>query len=116
MTSVKLMIGDSFAETKRRALDAVARAKAGELVEPEDSISFESWKALASVMTDKRYELLHELRRAPSKDIAALARQLKRDYKRVYLDVEALESAGLIERDKMGLHTKYDTIRAELRL
>ena len=42
MTSIKLMIGDSFAETKRRALDAVARAKAAELVEPEDRISFES--------------------------------------------------------------------------
>ena len=106
MTSVKLMIGDSFAETKRRVLDAVARAKAGDLVEPVDTISFESWKALASVMTDKRYELLHELRRAPSKDIAALARQLKRDYKRVYLDDRFRRTApiGGIPSGREGAH------------
>jgi predicted transcriptional regulator len=45
----------AFAETKRRALDAVARAKAGQLAEPENFITFQSWKALASIMTDKRY-------------------------------------------------------------
>jgi predicted transcriptional regulator len=116
VTSVKMMVGGSLADTKRRALDAVTHAKAGQLAEPENYITFQSWKALASVLTDKRYQLLHQLRQTPSKDIAMLARQLKRDYKRVCRDVEALEAAGLIERDKSGLHTKYDTIRAELYL
>jgi predicted transcriptional regulator len=67
-------------------------------------------------MTSKRFELLRHLRRNPAASVAALARSLGRDYKRVHEDVDALESAGLIERDESGLHADYDQIRTIIAL
>jgi predicted transcriptional regulator len=91
------------------------RAERGEDVN-EDHLTFESWDALARVMTTKRFELLRHLHRNPAASVAALARSLGRDYKRVHEDVEALESAGLIERDEDGLRADYREIRTIIAL
>jgi predicted transcriptional regulator len=48
--------------------------------------------------------------------VAALARSLGRDYKRVHADVEALATAGLIERDREGLRAEYEEIRTVVAL
>ena len=61
-------------------------------------------------------ELLRHLHRSPTPSIAALARALGRDYKRVYEDVEALTAAGLIERNEAGLTAGYGEIRAHIAL
>lgn len=115
MTKLDVHVGGTFADTKRRVLDAVARAKAGEDV-GEDHVTFASWEALASVMTAKRFEMLRHLHRNPEASVAALARSLKRDYKRVHEDVEALSEAGLIERGENGLRAEYEEIRARIAL
>ena len=108
-------VGGTLADTKRRVLDAVERAKAGQKVR-EDHIVFASWAALASVMTAKRFELLQHLHRNPETSVAALARNLKRDYKRVHADVATLVHAGLIERDDGALRAQYGEIRAQIAL
>ena len=115
MTKLDIHVGGTFADTKARVLDAVARANAGETV-CEDHITFASWEALARVMTTKRFELLRHLHSNPEATVAALARSLKRDYKRVHGDVEALTGAGLIERSDRGLRADYDEIRTQIAL
>ena len=115
MTKLDIHVGGGFADTKRRVLSAVARAKAGETV-CEDHITFASWDALARVMTPKRFELLRHLHSTPEASVAALARSLKRDYKRVHEDVEALSGAGLMERGAEGLRADYDEIRTRIAL
>jgi predicted transcriptional regulator len=97
----------------RRFVDAWHRAERGEEVD-EHHLSFESWEGLARVLTGKRLELLRHLRRQPVPSIAALARALGRDYKRVHSDVEALTAAGLIDRTPAGLRADYDEIRTTI--
>jgi predicted transcriptional regulator len=65
-------------------------------------------------MTTKRFELVRHLNRHPEASIAALARSLKRDYKRVHEDIEALAAAGLVERSERGLWADYSEIRAQI--
>jgi predicted transcriptional regulator len=71
---------------------------------------------LASVLTDKRHELLRHLRRHPTGSIRALARDLGRDYKRVHGDMKALAAAGLVERDGRVWTADYDEIQTSIRL
>ena len=60
-------------------------------------------------MTANRLELLRQVHRHAPQSVRALA--LKRDYKRVHEDVEALVKAGLLDRDKAGLRADYDAIQ-----
>lgn len=115
MRKLDIHVCETFADTKRRALAAVARAKAGETVR-ENHLSFASWEALAAVMTPKRLELLRLVHREPQASIAALTRALGRDYKRVHDDVEALVAAGLLSRVGNGLRADYDEIQAAIAL
>ena len=116
MREVEVHVGGSFADTKRRVLDAVARARRGEQVEPGTHVTFESWEALTAVMTPKRFDLLRHVHRSPQASVAALARALGRDYKRVHEDVEALTAAGLLEREGGGVQAPYAEIRAAVAL
>jgi predicted transcriptional regulator len=108
-----LHVDESAEAMAQRFVDAWHRAERGEAVD-EHHLSFESWEGLAGVMTPKRLELLRHLRRHPVASIAELARALGRDYKRVHADVEALASAGLIDRTSAGLRADYGEIRATI--
>lgn len=110
MTKLDVHVGGSFADVKARVLDAVARAERGD-VAGETHITFENWETLASVMTPKRFAMIRHLHRQAETSVAALARSLGRDYKRVHEDVEALVAAGLVERSDAGLSADYDEIR-----
>lgn len=112
MTEVKVHI-ETLDEMGTRVIDAWERAERGELSGTERSLSFGSLETLMKVLTPKRYDLLRHLHAHPAASIAALARDLGRDYKRVHEDVEALTSAGLIERDG-GLTAPYDAIEARM--
>ena len=113
--NLKIHVGGDFAAAAKRVAKAWRKAERGEPVS-EEHLTFVSWDALAQVMTSKRFELLRHLRRNPAASVAALARSLGRDYKRVHEDVEALAAAGLIERDESGLHADYDEIRTIIAL
>ncbi len=114
MTSeVEIHVEHTAEAMAARFVDAWHRAERGEVVD-ERHVSFESWDGLSRVLTGRRLELLRHLRHHPAASIAALARALRRDYKRVHEDVEALVAAGLMVRDEAGLRIGYDEIRTSI--
>jgi predicted transcriptional regulator len=112
---IELRIGGSFDDVAKRVANAWRRAEAGEAVS-EDHLTFLGWDAFSRTMTTKRLELLRHLHRHPQSSISALAKSLKRDYRRVHEDVGILAEAGLIERDGNGLRAGYDEIRTVIAL
>lgn len=108
----KVFVGGDLAGAAKRVADTWNRAERGEKVTPQDNVTFVSWSALASVMTDKRHELLRHLHRHPAPSVSALARDLRRDYKRVHEDVAALTRIGLVEKKDDKLRADYAEIRA----
>jgi predicted transcriptional regulator len=113
--NVDVHVGGSFADAANRFTDAWHRAEAGQPVS-EEHLTFVDWEVFARTMTAKRLELLRHLRNNPHTSIAALAKSLNRDYRRVHDDVDILSHAGLIERDADGLHADYAQIRTVIAL
>lgn len=112
VAKVEIHVGGGFDAVAKRVADVWHRAERGETVEPTEHITFESWDAMVSTMSPRRFDLLRHLHRQPEPSIAALARALHRDYKRVHDDVAALERVGLVARDNAGLHADIAEIRA----
>jgi predicted transcriptional regulator len=112
----QVFVGGGLREAAKRVSDAWHRAESGKSSDAEDNVTFVSWSALASVMTDKRYELLRHLHQRPAESVRALSREIGRDFKRVHEDVKALEAVGFIERSDGKLHADYDAIRATILL
>jgi len=112
---ITLHVGESFDTVAGRVAKAWHRAERGEDVH-ERHVTFASWEALSSVMTKKRYELLRYVRHHPVRSVAALARDIGRDYKRVHEDVEALTEIGLLERGVglWGLRAPFDQIQTTI--
>lgn len=104
---------EDLATSGRRFVDAWQRAERGEKVR-EEHLSFESLEGLLATLSPKRIELVRLVRRQPNLSIAALARELGRDYKRVHGDVRALEAAGLLEEDDNGLFAPFAGVQAQL--
>jgi predicted transcriptional regulator len=117
MKNLEIHVDESAEAMARRFIDAWHRAQGredrGGAIE-EHHLSFESWAGLVGVLTPRRLELLRHLRRHPAASIAALARALGRDYKRVHADVEALATAGLIDRTPAGLRADYGEIHTRI--
>ena len=112
----QVQVGGSLRAASQRVATAWRSAERGEMVSPQDNVTFVSWTALASVMTEKRYALLRHLHQKPAVSIRALSRDIGRDFKRVHEDVTALEAIGLIERGGGELHVDYDVINASISL
>jgi hypothetical protein len=76
MSDVKFTVGGAMEdEASRRFIDAWHRAERDETFQ-ERHLAFESWDALARVLTGKRMELLRYVRRHNVKSIRSLARKL----------------------------------------
>jgi predicted transcriptional regulator len=118
MTSenIKIVVGGSLRDDLNAFKAAWRRAEAGQSIESERVIAFESWAALVSVLSTERYRLLQHLHTHAEPSISALARSLNRQYRRVHDDVVALEAAGLIDRSGPAITAMADTITAEIRL
>ena len=114
-TKVQLHVEKTAAAMGGRFVAAWHRAAHGQRVS-ERHVSFESWEGMAGVLSAKRLELLRHLHRHPAPTVAALARALERDYKRVHEDVEMLETAGLVERREGELRATYAEIVATVSL
>lgn len=112
---LRIHLGEPLETFGPRFAAAWARAEAGDLdaARAERHVSFESFASFASVMTPKRLELLRHLHRNPTPSIRALAGALRRDYRRVHDDVEALSAAGLIDRQPEGLRADYERLRID---
>jgi predicted transcriptional regulator len=115
---VQVHVADSLETIGGRVVGAWRRAERGELTgdNAEIHIGFESWETMVRTLSPKRLELLRRLHRAPAKSIRALAQALGRDYRRVHEDVEALEAAGLLDRDENGLRADYDAFDVSMRV
>jgi predicted transcriptional regulator len=104
---------ESLAASGQRFVEAWRRAKGGKPVD-EEHLSFESLEGLLATLSPKRIELVRFVRRRPNLSIAAIARELRRDYKRVHGDVRALELAGLLEEGATGLRAPFAGVDAQL--
>jgi predicted transcriptional regulator len=114
MSDVKITVGGAMEEqAARRFVNAWRRAKRGETFQ-ERHLAFESWDALVRVLTGKRMELLHYVRRHNVKSVRALAKALERDYSNVHADVHALTAAGLLDINDGGLQANYDVIETKI--
>ncbi|MGA2349151.1 MAG: hypothetical protein ABSF70_01850 [Terracidiphilus sp.] len=116
MSDVKFTVGGAMEEeASRKFIDAWHRAELGESFH-ERHLAFESWDALARVLTGKRMELLRYVRRHHVTSVRALAKELKRDYSNVHADVKALAGAGLLEATTRGVRADYDAIETKIAL
>ena len=114
MSNVKITVGGAMEdEAARRFVDAWHRAERGETFR-ERHLAFESWDALARVLTAKRVELLRYVRRHNVTSVRALAKALGRDYSNVHADVQALTAAGLLDASDGGVRADYDAIETKI--
>ena len=114
MDHIKITAGGAIEdEAARRFVDAWHRAERGDSFH-ERYVAFESWEALARVLTGERMELLHYVRRHDVTSVSALAKALERDYSNVHADVQALSAAGLLDTSDGGLHADYDGIETKI--
>ena len=114
MSNVKVTVGGAMEDdASRRFVDAWHRAERGEIFH-ERHLAFESWDALARVLTGKRMELLRYVRRHNVTSVRALAKALERDYSNVHADVQALAAAGLLDATGNGVRADYDTIETKI--
>ena len=116
MTEKSIQVGGTLRQAAAEVVESWTRAERGETVTPTDRTTFLTWSALASVMTDKRHELIIHLHDHPATSIRGLARDLGRDYKRVHDDLQALLSVGLVEHDGTSWHADYDEITTAIRV
>ena len=106
MSDVKITVGGAMEDdASRRFVDAWHRAERDETFR-ERRLAFESWDALARVLTGKRMELLRYVRRHNVTSVRALAKALGRDYSNVHADVQALTTAGLLDATDGGVRAE----------
>ncbi len=114
MSDIRITVGGAIEQdAARRFVDAWHRAQRGDSFS-ERHLAFESWDALARVLTAKRLQLLRYVRRYPVSSVRALAKALGRDYSNVHADVQALSVAGLLDVSERGVRTDYDAIETRI--
>jgi predicted transcriptional regulator len=111
MSDVKIIVGGAM-EASRRFVSAWHRTERGETFHERHPC--ESWDALARVLTGRRMELLHYVRRHNVTSVRALAKALGRDYSNVHADVQALAAAGLLDTANGGVRADYDVIETKI--
>jgi len=114
MTDVKITVSCAIEdEAASRFVNAWHRAECGESFR-ERHLAFESWDALARVLTGRRLELLRYVHKCPAASIRALAKALERDYSNVHADVQSLTAAGLLVTTDGGVRADYDVIETKI--
>lgn len=107
----------SEAEMNREFIDAWKRAEKGTLRKPEIHLCFVNVKTLQEVLSNRRVALLKTLRKLGPSSIRGLAKQVQRDYRNVYDDLQLLLKAGLVDKDTRNrVSVPWDKIQAEIDL
>jgi len=110
---LKIRLGGDLGDDLGDFIKAWKRGEGGDFHQ-ERIVAFESWAALASILTTQRYRLLRHVSSHPARSVNALAGELKRQYRRVHADVAALERAGLIDRSRGDVRATADRLTAEV--
>ena len=112
---IRVTVGGEFEkEAGQRFINAWHRAERREKFR-ERCLTFQNWDSLTRVLSGKRMELLHYVRRHEVTSVRALAKALMRDYSNVHADVQALSSAGLLDTTDGGVRADYDAIETRIR-
>lgn len=95
-------------EINARALAAFAGEKQGEF------ITFTSIERMWTVLTPRRWEIIHAMAGKGAMSLRALARLVQRDVKTTHGDAHALLDAGILERADDGrLVLPYDAVHVD---
>jgi predicted transcriptional regulator len=109
--------GEPATASLARARATMQSLQAGKRSEPYFGIGFESMAQMLATFTPRRLDLLATLREQGPTTIAALARALKRDYKNVHGDINALVEWLAVDRDDEGqVFVPWDEIDIRLPL
>lgn len=79
-------------------------------------LSFASAELLWKVLTAKRWEILRAMTGEGEIAIREIARRVGRDVKAVHGDVQALLTAGILDRADRGVIFPYDAIHVDFTL
>ena len=103
--------------------EAYETLQRGEKVIPRHELAFPDAEALRTVLTNRRLELLHIIRRQSPPSVYALAHLVDRDLKSVNTDLRVLVNLGLVElehiqeaRKKVKPIVTYDKLNVEIQL
>lgn len=99
----------------------LSKARKGERIVPRNELSFQNIDTLRKVLTEKRIELLHVIRKYSPDSIYELAKIVNRDLKSVNVDIDVLVSLGLVsikkikeERMKTRPRVEFDKLNVEI--
>jgi predicted transcriptional regulator len=87
----------------------------GQHVEMRSSVIYDGTEKVAN-LTPMRMDLLESIKKLRPKSVRELAQSIKRDYKNVYEDMQALVDAGLVEIIVEGRKSRPVCVADEVRL
>ncbi len=98
-------------EVLKEFAKALQNAKKGQIIKKEE-LSFQNIDTLRKVLTEKRIELLHTIKKHHPESIYELAKLQERDLKSVNTDIEILTDLGLITLEQ--LHDARQRIKPKI--
>ncbi|MGR3309784.1 MAG: HVO_A0114 family putative DNA-binding protein [Candidatus Brocadiales bacterium] len=108
-------------EAFEEASEVMKRLSRGEKVKKQTGIYFENLDAMRKILTEKRLEILHTVKKKRPSSTYELAKILRRDLTNVIDDLRYLEELGLVglKKSKTGKEktiptVDYDKIRLEI--
>lgn len=111
----------SLEDALKEAGDVMEKLSKGEKVKRQSGIYFENLEAMRRVLTEKRLEILHTIKKENPSSIYGLAKILHRDVNNVTDDLNYLKELGLVhlrqkkEGRKETIPTvDYDKIQLEI--
>ena len=108
----------SLENVGKETIEVMHSIESGKKVAPKPhEVVFSDFMALRSFLTPKRLELIRLIRNHAPNSIAELARLAKRDFARVYQDVQTLSEAGIVDIPKRSKGEKTKPgVAEEIRL
>lgn len=111
----------SLEDALKETGDVMEKLSKGEKVKRQSGIYFENLEAMRRVLTEKRLEILHTIKKECPTSIYGLAKALHRDVNNVTDDLNYLKELGLVHlRQKRGGRKEtiptvdYDKIQLEI--
>jgi len=105
----------------KKAGDVMEKIARGERVKKQAGVYFENLNTMRKILTEKRLEILHTIKKTHPSSVYKLAKMLNRDINNVIEDLDYLKELGLVElkktkngREKTTPQVNYDKIRLEI--